>query len=289
MPGKKQLNQIILLDDREFDRLGGFIMSQYGIKMPAYKKVFLQCRLQKRLRDLEFVSFKEYIEYLFSPAGRQEELPNLVDAVSTNTTDFFRERTHFYYLSMEGLDDHVIRSGRHNFSIWSAGCASGEEPYSISMLLKEYSSYHSIGFSITATDISEAVLQFAMLGIYNLDKIHSIPPGFQKSYLLKGTGSYENKFRIAPEIRNRVTFKKFNLIERDYSTMGHHDFIFCRNVLIYFEKAVQYRILKQLCGQILPGGYLFLGHSESIVGMDLPLLQIKPTVYVKTGDPSPLK
>jgi chemotaxis protein methyltransferase CheR len=286
MPSKDQIHQIIQLGDREFDRLGGFIMSQYGIKMPGFKKTFLQSRLQKRLKELGLSSFQEYTDYLFSLQGQHEEIPHLVDAVSTNTTDFFRERNHFDFLSSEGLDDHVIRSGRHNLSIWSAGCASGEEPYSLAMLLKEYGSYHSIGFGITATDISDSVLQHAILGIYNMDKIHSIPVAYHKKYLLKGTDAYANKFRISQEVRNKVNFMKFNLIERDYRGVGHHDFIFCRNVLIYFEKAVQYRILKQLCGQILPGGYLFLGHSESIMSMDLPLWQIKPTIYMKTEESS---
>lgn len=286
MSGGKQISQIILLGDREFDRLGGFIISQYGIKMPGSKKTFLQSRLQKRLSELGFSSFQEYNDYLFTPQGRQEEIPNLVDAVTTNTTDFFRERNHFDFLSREGLDDLVIRTGRHNLSVWSAGCASGEEPYSLAMLLKEYSSYHSIRFSITATDISDGVLQHAILGIYNMDKINSIPVAYHKKDLLKGTDAYDNKFRISQEVRNKVNFMKFNLIEPDYSGMGHHDFIFCRNVLIYFERAVQYRILKQFCGQILPGGYLFLGHSESIIGLGLPLWQIKPTVFMKTGEPS---
>jgi chemotaxis protein methyltransferase CheR len=274
-----------LLGDGDFERLGKFIMSQYGIKMPPFKKTFLQSRLQKRLRVLGFDDFKEYADFVFSPRGKTEELQHMIDAVSTNKTDFFREPIHFDFLFSQGLDEYLAETGKRSLSVWSAGCSSGEEPYSIAMQLKEYSEmHHHIDFRIIATDISNGVLQHAAIGIYNDDKINMIPSNFQSKYLQRGKGAYEHKVRIASELRNKIIFKPFNLLDREYIGMGQFDIIFCRNVMIYFEKEVQYRILKQLSQHIYTHGYLFLGHSESITGLDLPLLHIKPTIFMKNGN-----
>ena len=273
-----------VLEDGDFERLGKFIMSQYGIKMPPFKKTFLQSRLQKRLRALGLNDFKEYTNFVFSSRGRTVELQNMIDAVSTNKTDFFREPVHFDFLFSQGLDEYLAQTGKRNISVWSAGCSSGEEPYSIAMLLKEYSEmHHRIDFRILATDISNGVLQHAAVGIYTDDKIKLIPSGYHAKYLQKGKGPYEHKVRIASDLRSKVNFQSFNLLGKEYDGMGQFDIIFCRNVLIYFEKEVQYRILKQLSQHINSRGYLFLGHSESITGLDLPLLHIKPTIFIKNG------
>jgi chemotaxis protein methyltransferase CheR len=281
LKNKELITKPIAITDKDFERLGKYIMSQYGIKMPAFKKIFLQSRLQKRLKELKMQSFKDYIDYIFSHHGQQHEVHQMVDAVSTNTTDFFRESQHFEFLWSHGLTEYTVLPGRRDISLWSAGCASGEEPYSLAMLLREFSNAHPFTYRILATDISDSVLEHARLGIYNIEKINSIPEKFRKNYLLRGTGNYENRFRITPEIRNKVHFSKFNLMGTDYRESGIHDIIFCRNVLIYFEREVQGRILKQLCEQLRPGGYLFLGHSESAIGLSLPLKQLKPTIYLR--------
>ncbi len=281
---KYELVQPAVLGEHEFDRLSRYIMSQYGIKMPSHKKIFLQNRLQKRLRDLCIKDFKEYTDFVFSSRGKEEELSKMIDAVCTNKTDFFREPIHFDYLFSQGLDDYTSRKGNKSLSVWSAGCSSGEEPYTIAMLFREYSRIHPyFDFRIFATDVSNSVLQHAGIGIYNIDKIESIPANYHSKYLQKGIGTYEHKFRIITDIRNRVVFQKFNLLDRDYHGIGRFDIIFCRNVLIYFEREIQYRILMQLCQHLSDGGYLFLGHSESISGFDLPLKNIKPTIFMKIG------
>jgi chemotaxis protein methyltransferase CheR len=277
-----ELVQPVVLGEQEFERLGKYIMSQFGIKMPSHKKIFLQNRLHKRLRDLNINDFKAYTDFVFSPGGQKEELANMIDAVCTNKTDFFREPVHFSFLLSQGLGDYTARTGKKDISIWSAGCSSGEEPYTIAMIIKEYSRTNPyFDFRILATDISNSVLQHAAIGIYNSDKIDAIPANFHARYLQKGTGSYEHKFRISSDIRNRVVFQKLNLLEKDYKGIGKSDIIFCRNVLIYFEREIQYRILSQLCQHLSAGGYLFLGHSETITGLDLPLIHIKPTIYMK--------
>jgi chemotaxis protein methyltransferase CheR len=273
----------ISLEDNEYIRLSDFIVSQYGIKLPPNKKSLLQGRLQKRLRTLQFSNFKDYVDYLFSLQGLQDEVPNMIDAVSTNKTDFFRELNHFDFLTNQGLRAYIETSRKNKLSIWSAGCSSGEEPYSIAMTLKEFSITRlNFDFDILATDISESVIQHAIVGIYNEDKVLMLPESIRHKYLLKGKNEYKNKVRITSELRNKITFKKFNLISNEYSSLRKFDIIFCRNVMIYFERDVQYRILRQFCRILNPGGFLFIGHSESITGFSLPLTQIKPTIFFKS-------
>jgi len=281
--GKIELVIPAVLGDNDFDRLGKFIMSQYGIKMPPQKKAFLQSRLQKRLKELNFTDFAAYIDFVFSSRGRTEELSSMIDSVCTNKTDFFREPVHFDFLLSQGLGDITARTGKKNLAVWSAGCSTGEEPYTIAMLMKEYGKIHQhIDFRILATDISNSVLQHAEVGIYTDDKTTMIPASYRVKYLQKGKGAYEHKVRVVSDLRSTVTFQQFNLLEKDYSGIGMFDIIFCRNVLIYFEREIQYKILRQFCRHISPGGYLFLGHSESIAGFDLPLAHIKPTIFMKT-------
>jgi len=282
MEKRIELFQPAVLGDKDFDRLGKFIMSQYGIKMPPQKKTFLQGRLQKRLKELKFSDFAAYIDFVFSSRGRIEELPCMIESVCTNKTDFFREPVHFDFLLSQGFGDYIAKTGKKNLSVWSAGCSTGEEPYTIAMQLKEYSKLHQhIDFRILATDISNSVLQHAAMGIYIVDKTTMIPANYLVRYLQKGKGAYEHKVRVVSDLRRTITFQQFNLLDKDYNGMGIFDIIFCRNVLIYFERELQYKILRQFCQHISPGGYLFLGHSESIAGLDLPLTLIKPTIFMK--------
>lgn len=272
----------IQLEDKDFVRLSSYIMSQFGIKLPPNKKTLLQCRLQKRLKTLQHTSFSEYVDFVFSTRGQQEEVWNMIDAVSTNKTDFFREPLHFEFLLDQGIEDYLKKSGRNKLTIWSAGCSSGEEPYTLAMVLKEASStIRSFDFSIMATDISESVLQHAVVGIYNEEKTQTIPAFYKKKYLLRGKNSYQNKVRISSDLRNKIEFRKYNLLSTDYAALGKFDLIFCRNVMIYFEREVQHRLLKQFYKSLNPGGLLFIGHSESITGFSLPLKHIRPTIFTK--------
>ena len=276
------INQPIQLEDPDFQRLSSYIMSQFGIKLPPNKKTLLQCRLQKRLKTLQHNSFKEYVDYVFSTKGQQDEVWNMIDAVSTNKTDFFREPQHFEFLLDQGIEEYLQQTGKNRLSVWSAGCSSGEEPYTLSMILKEASqSGRFFDFNIVATDISESVLQHAVVGIYKEEKTHTIPDSYKKKYLLRGKNNYENRVRISSQLRSKVEFMKYNLLTADYSSLGRFDIIFCRNVMIYFEREVQQRLLKQFCKILNPGGYLFIGHSESITGFTLPLKHIKPTIFKK--------
>jgi chemotaxis protein methyltransferase CheR len=284
---KKNLEKIeicvpLRLENKDFKRLSEFIMSQYGIKMPPVKKTMLQCRLQKRVKNLDFKNFSEYIDYLFSPNGQQDELSNMIDAVSTNKTDFFREKIHFDFLYSQGIEEYLDKTGKRKLSLWSAGCSSGEEPYSIAIILNEFSQKkRPIDFKIIATDISSGILESAIIGIYNEEKTSMFSDEYRKKYLLRGKNTYQNKVRITSEIRNKVIFQKFNLVSSNYMTLDKFDMIFCRNVMIYFERDIQNRILQLLVQQLNIDGYLFLGHSESITGYSLPLKQIKPTIFIR--------
>jgi|WetSurMetagenome_2_1015567.scaffolds.fasta_scaffold285795_2 chemotaxis protein methyltransferase CheR len=270
------------LEDKDFIRLSSFINHHFGIKLPPNKKTLLQCRLQKRIKLLQLKSFREYTDYVLSSNGLNEEVTHMIDAVSTNKTDFFREPIHFDFLMNQGIKNYLDLTGKRKISVWSAGCSSGEEPYTIAMVFKEYAATVSnFDFEITATDIADSVLQHAMLGIYQEEKTEVIPYNYKKKYLLKGKNEFEHKLKVRSELREKIDFRKFNLLSTDYSVLGRFDIIFCRNVLIYFEREVQYRILDQFCRVLNKGGYLFLGHSESINGYALPLQHIKPTIFTK--------
>ncbi|MDO9632887.1 MAG: protein-glutamate O-methyltransferase [Humidesulfovibrio sp.] len=271
---------LMRMNDRIFERFSEFIKTELGIKMPASKKTLLEARLQKRLRELCMGSHEEYCEYLFSPSGMEEELSNLVDVVTTNTTDFFREPKHFDLLSSTVLPDlHARKGSSRSVNIWSAGCSSGEEPYTLSMVLSEFGRVSpGFSFSILATDISTQVLRMAVRAIYPEAKIAPIPVECRKRYLLRSKDRSKKVVRISQEARSHVRFRRLNFME-EFSFDGQLDIIFCRNVVIYFDRQTQETLFSRFCRKLSPGGYLFIGHSESLAGMDLPLELVAPTVY----------
>ncbi len=270
------------LNQKDFNKLSQFIMSEYGIKMPPEKRIMLQSRLQKRLRVLGMSDFKEYMDYLFSPHGMSEEVIHMMDVVSTNKTDFFRESVHFDFLLNNALPDITESLNIKNIKIWSAGCSSGEEPYTLAITLYEYKETHpGIDFNIFASDISTKMLSQGANAIYNEDKISEIPITLKKKYFLRSKNHEDKKVRVNSTLRNKVEFARINLLELSPSRNPQYQIIFCRNVLIYFDRPTQFKILNALCSNIIEGGYLFLGHSESITGLELPVKSIIPTVFTK--------
>jgi chemotaxis protein methyltransferase CheR len=266
----------------EFKTIGGFIQSEFGIKMPPAKKIMLQSRLTKRLRAIKMSSYRQYQEYLFSPEGMEQELPYMIDAVTTNKTDFFREQAHFDLLYKTLLPGWFQETGgRHVFSAWSAGCATGEEPYSLAMILSEFARIQpEFTFEVTGTDLSREVIEKARQAIYPKKRTETIPADFQKKYLMRSRDRKKQLTRIVPELRSRVTFRFLNLT-KPLPRAIEYDVIFCRNVIIYFERSVQEQLFSKCCNCLKPNGYLFIGHSETLNGMRLPLRQIRPTVYQK--------
>jgi chemotaxis protein methyltransferase CheR len=273
-----------VLKDKEFQRFSAFIYDEVGIKMPMAKKTMLEARLQKRLKALEMKTFEEYADYVFSEPGRREELIHLIDVVTTNKTDFFREPAHFDYLvkhALPSLIDEREAGYRTPCRIWSAGCSTGEEPYTLSMVLSEFMAQHQ-GFraSILATDISTAVLDKARNAIYGEDRVDTIPLHMKKKYLLRSKDRRSALVRVAPQLRALVHFKRLNFME-DFGLQEQMDIIFCRNVIIYFDKQTQERLLNKFTRQLVRGGYLFLGHSETLNGLDVNLTPVASTVYRK--------
>lgn len=270
------------LSINEFNKLSSFIMKEYGIKMPPEKRVMLQSRLQKRLKALKIDNFKEYIDYLFSPRGMSEEVIHMMDVVSTNKTDFFREAAHFDYMLSDALPHLEHELNVRNVKIWSAGCSSGEEPYTIGITMSEYLANSSkITYQIFASDISTKVLKMAVNGIYKEERIENIPLTIKKKYFLRSKDREEQKVRVIADLRNKLSYARINFLELTQARQPEYHIIFCRNVLIYFDRPTQHQILKALSSYIIPGGFLFIGHSESISGMDLPLKPLIPTIFSK--------
>lgn len=278
------------LSDRDFRRLSKFIYSECGVNLPEYKKILLESRLHKRIRKLRIQSLKDYCDYLFSPQGMTQELSHLIDAITTNKTDFFREPAQFDYLVQQVLPE-LISENRAGFlyslSIWSAGCSSGEEPYTLSMVLEDYSERlhnHSLDYHVLATDVSLGILKKAERAIYDHDQIKPVPLNLRKKYLLKGKGHNKHLIRIVPELRRMVRFKQLNFLDNNYGIPDQVDVVFCRNVIIYFDKVTQEQVLRRICKHLRPGGYLFMGHSETLNQINVPLVQVAPTIYKKNHD-----
>jgi len=271
----------------EFSRFSEFIIGQSGIKMPPSKKIMLEARLQKRLRTLGISNFRDYYDHILGKDGG-DELVHMLDAVTTNKTDFFREPVHFTYLAQtilpECIAERELSKGRGKpFAVWSAGCSTGEEPYTLAMVLSDFAGLHpSFRFSILATDISTKVLDRAREAVYDADRVAAVPLAMKQKYLLRSKDPSKGAVRIVPELRSIVQFKRLNLMEEAFSFSEPVDVIFCRNVIIYFDRKTQEQLITRFCKVLKTNGHLFLGHSESIHGFTLPLRRLTSTVYRKT-------
>jgi len=275
-----------VMSDGDFRQFRDFIYDQCGINLMPKKKLMLTSRLSKRLRELGMSSFTEYFDYVTSSRGRSEELVRMINVVSTNKTDFFRESKHFDFLINQALP-HFVRSGgassHKRLNVWSAGCSSGEEPYTLAMVLSEFFRTTGMGaFSIYATDISTRVLAIAQKGIYPESTVEPVSRQLKQKYLMKGKGPKEGFCRIVPELRKYVRFQRLNLIEgRHFGLRTEMDIIFCRNVVIYFDRRTQIRLFEKFYNQLKPGGYLFIGHSETLHGINDKFVPVGVAVYRK--------
>jgi chemotaxis protein methyltransferase CheR len=272
---------ILQMDNESFVRLSTYITDVYGIKLPPVKKAMLESRLGKKVKQLGMSSYKEFLDYIFSDQGKKKELLNVVDLVTTNKTDFLREPLHFQFLSDVLLPGYVHKAGLKNIKVWSAACSTGEEPYSLVMALEEFRRLN-IGFdyTLTASDISIRAIQTAHRGIYAIDRIDTIPLEWKRAYFLRSKDNARKLVRVKPVFRSKISYKRINLVGGAYGVAHESmDIIFCRNVLIYFDKATQEQVIRRLTECLKPGGILFLGHSESTMGMNVSLKQIKPTIY----------
>jgi chemotaxis protein methyltransferase CheR len=266
------------LEEKDFHRISQYIHQHFGIKLPIAKLVLVESRLSKRLAQLNLKSFSDYVNFIFSNDGYAEQNA-LIDFISTNKTDFFREDVHFKFIQNHIRVNKVARP----LQIWSAACSSGEEPYSISMVFEEMkaSQVFSSTYSVLGTDISNTILNKAILGEYAEKSIEAIPKELVKKYFF----CKEGKATVNATLRKSLSFKRFNLIDNAqyHSLTTKFDFIFCRNVLIYFDHPTQVKVIDSLIRQLAPGGFLFLGHCETLLGRNFPVTQIQPTIYQKSN------
>ena len=257
--------------DREFQLYQKLIFERLGIFLPEQKKALLGNRLWKRLKACNFEGFSEYYRYILSAQGRNE-LDTALELVTTNETYFFREQKNFDFLRDSILAK--ISSGK-KIRIWSAAASTGEEPYSIAMLLRD----RCVGeWELLCSDVNNTVLAQAQRGVYPDARVENIPDNYLQRFCRKGVGPQEGHVRVVSELREKVEFFQLNLNE-PFPDLGRFDVVFLRNVLIYFETETKRKVLERIARTLNPGGYLFVGHSESLHGISEHFTAVKPAIY----------
>lgn len=272
------------LTDKQYARVAKLVSDFVGIKLPAAKRIMVEGRLRKRMRALGHESLKDYCAFLFEGGGLETEFVHLVDAVTTNKTDFFREGEHFSFLADEIVPQliNLRRPGeRILIKLWSAASSTGAEAYTIAMVMAELAArQRELDFEVIGTDISTEVLGQAVLGIYPKDMMAPVPAEMCRRYVMRGESArHRDDVRIVPELRRRVRFMRLNLVGDKYPLKRDMDVIFLRNVLIYFDKATQEAVTCRMVDHLRPGGFLILGHSESVIGSGLKLRQWAPAIF----------
>lgn len=269
------------LTDVQFQKFSALVYEKAGIYLKPEKKELLNARLGKRLRALGLDSFKEYYEYLMRDASG-DELVQMIDVVSTNFTSFFRESSHFDLLLNRTLPELIASDRRkREISLWSSACSSGEEPYTMAMVVAGFLEQHpGWTFRLMATDISTKVLAQAQRGIYPDDRIAKVPSLYLKRYFQKGVGNSAGYVKVKETLRRHMTFSRFNLMH-EFPWREELDIIFCRNVMIYFNRETQQELVAKFHRALVPGGYLFIGHSESIASLKHEFTQVDATAYQK--------
>lgn len=276
--------QDVSLSEADFRRISELVYDHCGINLHDGKKELVRARLAKRLREGRFRTFSDYIQHVLDdPTGR--EFSVLVDSLSTNLTKFFREDQHFEYMRTQLLPRIITskqRGGAFRIRGWSAGCSSGEEPYSIAItLLEAIQGKGRWDVKLLATDVSTRILERAKKGIYEKDRIDPISLPLRNRYLIRRREGAREKFEVGPALRELIIFRYLNLMQ-EWPIKGPLDFIFCRNVMIYFDKPTQGRLINRFYDLLGPGGVLFTGHSESLTGIEHAFKYVQPTVYMKS-------
>ncbi len=274
------------LNTRDFERLAAIIERHCGIRMPASKRTMVEGRLRRRVRSLGLPDLHAYCRHVLDEGALEAELGDLIDAVTTNKTDFFREIDHFRYLigtAIPTLKRLPHRPGIDRpMKIWSAACSTGAEPYTVAMLFQEQERAGTpIRQEIIGTDICTEALAAAKLAVYPFEMAKMVPPSFSR-YLMRSHDRDNPSIRLVPPIRQAVRFGHLNMMDPVYPVATDMDVIFFRNILIYFDKPTQKAVLHKLCQHLRHGGYLFVGHSETITNMDLPLTQVASATFIRS-------
>jgi chemotaxis protein methyltransferase CheR len=267
--------------DNEYAFIRDLVYEHSRINLGNEKRELVSTRLSRRLRATAIPTIGDYCQFLKSPSG-QEELPHLIDAISTNHTHFFRETPHFDFLVNTVIPEattpgHVLHT--REFNVWSAACSSGEEPYSVAITLADSQALRSIPWTIECSDISYRILKKASLAIYPQDSLRSMTQDQIRRHFDKGHGEQAGRFRVVQALRSRLRFHRLNLISDQYPFQKQFSLILCRNVMIYFDRPTQTELVNRLYNCVRPGGYLFVGHSESLAGIQHRFQYVRPAVY----------
>lgn len=278
----KDLNVYSLkLEEADFKRIQCFMLEELGIKLSPVKIVMVNSRLVKRLRHTNIDSFSAYLDYALSEEGKRSgEYQAMVDELTTHKTEFFREAEQFVYFKNEILPN-LNSAAFSDFKIWSAGCSSGEEPYTMSIVLNEFAQAHpGFRYSIYASDVSSGILTHAVRAIYNRSSLSGMDPQFVRKYFLQGKEE-EDKVRVVKNLRDTVHFFKQNLVD-EYIFQNHSlDVIFCRNTLIYFDEKSKREVVDRFIQKLKPEGFLFVGLSETLTQYSDKIRQVSPSIYVQ--------
>ncbi len=267
------------LADREFNKISALVYGIAGIRLPDHKRELVKARLGKRLRELGLNSYRQYVAHLEADkSGR--ELINMLDAISTNLTSFFREPVHFKYMNNEIIPE-MLKKTDKKIRIWSAGCSTGEEPYTIGIYLETiFPNLDHWDAKILATDINTTVLDYARKGEYTELRLKDIALQVRREYFDCIKQTPPRMYRVKKKVKNLVSFARLNLLDR-WPMQGSFDIIFCRNVMIYFDKQTQKKLVNRFWEMLRPGGTLFIGHSESLTGTEHKFKYQQPTIYRK--------
>lgn len=270
----------------DYDRLAGLLSQRLGIKLPSNKRSMLDVRLRGRIRELGFATHDAYCDHLFGDdGGLDAEMQHLVDAVTTNKTDFFREPDHFELMRNRLVAELLAlrpRESNPRLKLWSAASSNGAEAYTAAMVLQAMADTYRFRFAILGTDVSMRVLAQARTAVYPADMVRPVPARLAERFVLHARDSRAGTVRIAPELRRLVRFSTLNLMDQSYDVDRDVDIVMLRNVLIYFEKADQEAVITRLLGHVRTGGFLFLGHSEAMIGSSMGLEQVAPAVFRKS-------
>ena len=265
--------------ESEFDFIRSLVYERSRISLSSDKRELVSARLGKRLRATNLPTIGDYCRLLQSP-GQEAELSNLIDAISTNHTFFFRENAHFDFLRKTAVPEMQARATKERWSqfrVWSAACSTGEEPYSIAITLSECLANWS--WQIEATDISHRVLEKGTAGIYRAETIDRLPKNVVQTHFQRGFGPQDGNYRAKATLRDRIRFQQLNLLEGEPPFTELFHVIFCRNVMIYFDRPTQEELIAKLVRRLVPGGYLFVGHAESLTALRHTLQTVRPAVY----------
>lgn len=276
------MEHFITINDKEFSQISELVYDRFGIKLSDQKKALVTGRLNKSLKRFGLKSFSEYYTYLLSDSTGVA-INELINRISTNHTYFYREEKHFEFLTKKALPDikkYLISKNNRDLRVWCAGCSTGEEPYTLAIQMMEFfeDEYRSWNGGVLATDISGHVLDIAKKGVYSFNQLKKLPENLLKKYFIK---IKDDQYRVSDSLKKEVLFKRLNLINDTFPFRQSFQIIFCRNVMIYFDLETRNKLIQNFHKFMIPGGYLFIGHSETIGREQNMFKYIQPAIYQK--------